>query len=234
MTQSKSFRTDRVGAPLELRLLGVCGLWIRGLQARLGTRKALALLAYLALQPQGATRSELCTLLWPNSDEAQARRSLRVELTRIYALLGEGVVLGESDLLRLRVEALYCDLWELETRLLTLLGPGGVGKTHLAVQAAHELWPQFPDWVFWVSLAALTDSGLLFEAIAGVLGVEAGGLEAHLEGKRMLLVLDNFEQLLGAAPAVARLLEARRATPGHRAGGGPPFLHRHAPAETFY
>lgn len=115
MTQPSD--TDLVVVPLELRLLGACGLWWYGNPIQLGTRKALALMAYLALQPSGATRSELCALLWPDSDETRARRSLRVELTRIYAQLDEGTVFSQADLLRLNPQAISCDIWELEAQL---------------------------------------------------------------------------------------------------------------------
>jgi predicted ATPase/class 3 adenylate cyclase/Tfp pilus assembly protein PilF len=100
-------------------------------------------------------------------------------------------------------------------RLLTLTGPGGTGKTRLALQAAAELVEEFPDGVFFVNLAPVRDAALVPSAIAQVLGVrEAGGrplaeiLQEHLGDKRLLLVLDNFEQITDAAPVVAGLLSA--------------------------
>ena len=89
-------------------------------------------------------------------------------------------------------------------RLLTLTGPGGTGKTRLALQAAAELIDEFPDGVCFVALAPITDPALVAPAIAAALGVrEAGGqpaartlLRDHLRDKQMLLVLDNFEQVL--------------------------------------
>ncbi|MDP9245021.1 MAG: adenylate/guanylate cyclase domain-containing protein [Chloroflexota bacterium] len=101
------------------------------------------------------------------------------------------------------------------TRLLTLTGPGGTGKTRLSLQIAAEAGPQFPDGTFWVPLAPLSDSDLVPSTIAHSLGVQVGGNESplarvaeHLRDKRMLLVLDNFEQILAAAPAVTTLLDA--------------------------
>jgi non-specific serine/threonine protein kinase len=100
-------------------------------------------------------------------------------------------------------------------RLVTLTGPGGTGKTRLALAVAAEALDSFPDGVWFVDLAPLTDPALVLPAIAGVLGVrEAGGqallrtVEAFLASKRLLLVLDNFEQVLDAAPQLADLLTA--------------------------
>jgi predicted ATPase/class 3 adenylate cyclase len=100
-------------------------------------------------------------------------------------------------------------------RLVTLTGPGGTGKTRLALAVAAEALDTFPDGVWFVDLAPLTDPALVIPGIAGVLGVrEAGGqlllrtVEAFLASKRLLLVLDNFEQILDAAPQLAELLTA--------------------------
>ena len=100
-------------------------------------------------------------------------------------------------------------------RLLTLTGPGGVGKTRLALRAAEELADAFPDGVVFVDLAPLADPALVFPTVARALGLrEAPGvaptaqLAAALRGRRALLVLDNFEHLLDAATAVAELLTA--------------------------
>jgi predicted ATPase/class 3 adenylate cyclase len=99
------------------------------------------------------------------------------------------------------------------TRLLTLTGPGGTGKTRLSLQIAAESASRFPDGAFWVALAAIADPELVPSTIAHALGVHIGGKEdplervlEHVRGKRMLLVLDNFEQILPAASSVSALL----------------------------
>jgi predicted ATPase/DNA-binding SARP family transcriptional activator len=101
------------------------------------------------------------------------------------------------------------------TRLMTLTGPGGSGKTRLALQAAAEALDDFPDGVFFVSLAAITDPSLVVATVAQTLGVREGpgrtieeSLREHLEDKQLLLLLDNFEQVVEAAPKVFRLLAA--------------------------
>jgi predicted ATPase len=100
-----------------------------------------------------------------------------------------------------------------DVRLLTLTGPGGVGKTRLGLAIAAGLLDPFAAGVWFVSLAAVTDPGLVVAAIARVLDVREGQdrplletLRAYLQHRRLLLVLDNFEQLLDAAPLVADLL----------------------------
>jgi predicted ATPase/class 3 adenylate cyclase len=99
-----------------------------------------------------------------------------------------------------------------QQRLVTLTGPGGTGKTRLALQVAAELVGDFESGVFFVPLAAVRDAGLVVPTIAQTLAVrELPGepledtLGAYLERKRMLLLLDNLEQLVDAAPALAAL-----------------------------
>lgn len=98
-------------------------------------------------------------------------------------------------------------------RLLTMTGIGGMGKTRLAQTVARRMLSDFTDGVFFVSLAAITDPKLVASTIAQTLGVkEAGGepvlevLKNHLGEKRMLLVVDNFEQVMTAATDIAELL----------------------------
>jgi predicted ATPase/class 3 adenylate cyclase len=93
----------------------------------------------------------------------------------------------------------------LTSRLLTLTGPGGTGKTRLAAQAAAESAEAFPGGVWWVSLAAVRDPALVLDSIAHVLEA-SGDLAEHLGDKELLLLLDNLEQLLDAAPDLADLL----------------------------
>src|SRR5688572_11022378 len=120
-------------------------------------------------------------------------------------LLGRERELGEvADLLQR--EDVY---------LVTLTGPGGVGKTRLALQAAADLLELFPDGAFFVDLAPLIDPALVPSTVASALGVrEEGGrpvveaLVAFLHDRQLLLVLDNFEHLLAAAPVIGDLLRA--------------------------
>jgi predicted ATPase/class 3 adenylate cyclase len=90
-------------------------------------------------------------------------------------------------------------------RLLTLTGPGGSGKTRLALQVAADTTEAFPDGVFWVPLQAVRDPTLLQRSIETWIGAD-GGLIEHVGSKRLLVLLDNFEQLVEAAPTVAELL----------------------------
>jgi predicted ATPase/transcriptional regulator with XRE-family HTH domain/Tfp pilus assembly protein PilF len=99
-------------------------------------------------------------------------------------------------------------------RLLTLIGPGGVGKTRLAVKAAADLSRAYADGVAFVDLAALSDARLVSATLTRALGLqETSGLGAHdllvqhLRPRQFLLVLDTFEHLMGAVPLVAELLQ---------------------------
>ncbi|HSH79246.1 MAG TPA: tetratricopeptide repeat protein [Herpetosiphonaceae bacterium] len=101
-----------------------------------------------------------------------------------------------------------------DVHLVTLTGVGGTGKTRLALQVAAEMLDSFRDGVWFVNLAPITDPALVLSAIATTLGVrEAGGqalretLQAYLHDKQLLLLLDNFEQVLPAAGVVADLLK---------------------------
>jgi predicted ATPase/class 3 adenylate cyclase len=96
-------------------------------------------------------------------------------------------------------------------RLVTLTGPGGVGKTRLAVDAAASLGESFPQGIYFSALAAVRDADVMWKAIAGDLsadGDEPAAVMEHLRDRRTLLVLDNLEQVQGAAEVVAALLAA--------------------------
>jgi class 3 adenylate cyclase len=100
-----------------------------------------------------------------------------------------------------------------ETRLLTLTGPGGTGKTRIALQAAADLLDEFPDGTFFAPLATLSEAQLFLPTVAETLGMRETAeqpldesLKDYLRERRLLLLLDNFEQVLGAATAVSELL----------------------------
>jgi len=102
-----------------------------------------------------------------------------------------------------------------DVRLVTITGPGGVGKTSLALQVVHELEDDFLDGVFFISLAPINDPTLIIPTIAQLLGVTESpnrllldSLKDFLRNKRMLLLLDNFEQIVTAAPLLTELLES--------------------------
>ena len=93
------------------------------------------------------------------------------------------------------------------TRLLTLSGPGGSGKTRLAIEVASELVPAFKAGVFWVGLSALRDPAVVTQTIAQAVGAK-DDLVAHVSERELLLLLDNFEQVVEAAAELSQLLEA--------------------------
>jgi predicted ATPase/class 3 adenylate cyclase/tetratricopeptide (TPR) repeat protein len=137
----------------------------------------------------------------PLNTEANRSANLPAEPN---AFIGRERELAEADALLARDEV----------RLLTLIGTGGTGKTRLALQLASGVIERFPAGVFFVSLAALRDWELVVPTIARTLGLrEHSGetaletLTEHLRGRELLLVLDNFEQVVGAAPALSGLLD---------------------------
>jgi predicted ATPase/DNA-binding CsgD family transcriptional regulator/DNA-binding XRE family transcriptional regulator len=106
-------------------------------------------------------------------------------------------------------------LWRADVRLLTLTGPPGTGKTRLAIEVGARLLADFADGVFLIPLAAVRDPDLVLATVARTLEVGdaadrpvAEGLAVALQGRRLLLLLDNFEQVLAAAPALVTLLLA--------------------------
>jgi predicted ATPase len=94
-------------------------------------------------------------------------------------------------------------------RLTTITGPGGAGKTRLAVEVAGQLTTEFPDGVYFVPLAAVLTEQVMWTSIAEVLDLSARDrLTNHLASRTLLLVLDNLEQLDGADKVVSEILEA--------------------------
>ncbi len=100
-----------------------------------------------------------------------------------------------------------------EVRFVTLTGPGGVGKTRLGLQVATDLLDDFANGVCFVSLAPISDPNLVVPTIAQALGIKEAGeesvadlLQAYVHDKHLLLLLDNFEQVLPAVPGLSNLL----------------------------
>jgi predicted ATPase len=97
-------------------------------------------------------------------------------------------------------------LIEQGARLVTLTGPGGSGKTRLALEAASTLVPEYKAGLFWVGLASLRDPALVTEQISQTLGAK-DGLTEHIAEREMLLLIDNLEQVVEAAPELSSLLQ---------------------------
>jgi non-specific serine/threonine protein kinase len=147
--------------------------------------------------PGRLTPPQLVPLTSPVSD----RSSLLPQA--LTPLIGREVEVADAAAILLRSDV----------RLLTLTGPGGIGKTRLGWRVAEEVRESFPDGVWFVPLTAVRDPALVARAVVGALGIpDIGrrpadeGLRAFLRDRRALLLLDNFEQVLDAAPLVAGLL----------------------------
>ncbi len=111
------------------------------------------------------------------------------------------------------VEATRALLQRSQVRILTLSGPGGVGKTRLGLQIATDMQDDFRDGICFILLASISDANLVIPGIAHVLGLTDAGdqplserLKVHLHEKHMLLLLDNFEQVVTAAPELSELI----------------------------
>jgi predicted ATPase/tetratricopeptide (TPR) repeat protein len=148
--------------------------------------------------------------------------SERFELTRTGSAAGGGAPLAgalpvpATPLLGREVEAAALEGLVVRegVRLVTLTGPGGVGKTRLMIEAARRLGPGFAGGVRFVELASVSAADVVAPAIAAGLGLSTSAgrltadLEAYLRPRRLLLAVDNFEQVIGAAALLAGLLAA--------------------------
>ena len=146
---------------------------------------------------------------WGNGAAVGSPGRAELDLPRLPAAL-QSLVGRESEMSTLRALLARRDV-----RLITMLGPGGSGKTRLAVELACELVDRYSDGACFVSLAPLADPALVASEIARALGVRhaegqplSATLASALEHRELLLVLDNFEHLMAAAGLVSELLDA--------------------------
>ncbi|WP_054537344.1 ATP-binding protein [Herpetosiphon geysericola] len=116
-------------------------------------------------------------------------------------------IIGRNDLLKSLSSLL------LQSNMLTLTGPGGIGKTRLALYLAHHLYKAFKDGVIFVQLATVRDIDLVVSAIAQTVGISESGsnslvdqLKSYFANKHVLLILDNFEQLIQAGTMIGDLI----------------------------
>jgi len=188
--------THKAGQPDEQRLAGLI--------------YAAANLKRYATMFKLSTPTNVELLYDENQIHAEAQSTTKANQTKNNLPVQPTPFIGRAK----QLSELHKLLMDTETRLVTLMGPGGTGKTRLSLQAAQGLLDQFPNGVYFVPLADDTDSTQFISRVAQQLAVREGGrpllenVKDYLREKRMLLVLDNFEQLMSAAPTVAELLAA--------------------------
>ena len=128
-------------------------------------------------------------------------------ITRVRLPVSQNTLVGRDRELVELVEMLVRP----NVRLSTIVGPGGIGKTRLALAVAEEVSPEFPDGVYFVNLAAITDPGQVLLAIGDAAGIPIEGdaidaLSSEFQDQQVLLVIDNFEHVAEGGSAVADLL----------------------------
>ncbi len=150
--------------------------------------------------------ADLATLLAERFDASRAPAAAPAVAARIPSAYTR--LIGRED----EVAAVTALLADTSNRLVTLLGPGGVGKSRLAIEIASATTGTFPDGAAFIALENVTEPALLLPSIAYGLGIRDTGeqsledrLAVALDGRRMLIVLDNFEQLVDAAPTLVGL-----------------------------
>ncbi len=184
---------------LEQRLLALyrCGRQAEALEVYRHARRALA--DELGLEPSPVLQNLEKAIL--RQDESLAAPAAATRSTRPLPVPPTALVGRRLELAA--VSALFRDEG---ARLVTLTGPGGTGKTRLGLAVAHALEPELRDGALFVSLAPVSSPELVATTIAEALDTREDEVLEYLRARRMLLVLDNFEQLLDAAPFVSDLL----------------------------
>jgi predicted ATPase len=164
-----------------------------------------------AAELQALVENDLAVLMSERFESASSLGGVAAEASLAGTLPVPGTPLVGRD----REMAAVGDLIRGEgVRLVTLTGPGGVGKSRLALEVAQRLSPGFKDGVRFVELASVSAAGLVGGAIAAALGLNTStgrliaDLKTYLRARQLMLVLDNFEQVMGAAPLVTDLLSA--------------------------
>ena len=216
--------------PAERRVL------VSGAAAALGARAFDLLVALIENRDRVMTKDELLAAVWPGL--VVEENNLQVQVSTLRKILGNDSIAtlpgrgyrftllpepggGESPSARHNLPAELNSFFGREgdiaqvrellarSRLVTLTGPGGTGKSRLSLRVAEAVLAEYPDGVWCVELGTRQDERLVGLAVASALGVQESELAAKVAGRKLLLILDNCEHLLrGCADAARNLLEA--------------------------